>query len=222
MGSRRIKSMIASTNDAYCPTLRAVTDVGAARRRELGARDRDQRHRRRRRSPRAMRAGIDAACRDGVVSISRRQLRRQARPAPLPPAQDHGRGRRHERPRRPAPDRARAAAPTSRAVLAGAWTALAPAELARRAGRRSGAGRACRSATCSTVTGDARRHASASPATSAGPTASAPASPKARVVVEGDVGRRGRARRWPAASIEVRGDAGDAGRRARRPRPRAG
>ena len=25
VGSRRIKSMIASTNDAYCPTLRAVT-----------------------------------------------------------------------------------------------------------------------------------------------------------------------------------------------------
>ena len=45
VGSRRIKSMIASTNDAYCPTLRAVTQTALPDRRQLGARDRDQRGR---------------------------------------------------------------------------------------------------------------------------------------------------------------------------------
>lgn len=69
VGSRRIKTMIASTNDAYCPTLRAITETqlpegvnsvleliingidGAA----VGA---------------AMHAGISAACRPGIVGIS--------------------------------------------------------------------------------------------------------------------------------------------------------
>ena len=69
VGSRRIKSMIASTNDAYCPTLRAVTKsalpegvnsvleivVNGVDTASIGA---------------SMRAGIDAACRAGVVAIS--------------------------------------------------------------------------------------------------------------------------------------------------------
>ena len=48
VGSRGYKSMIASTNDAYCPTLRRDHQIGAARRRELGARDRARRPGRRR------------------------------------------------------------------------------------------------------------------------------------------------------------------------------
>jgi formylmethanofuran--tetrahydromethanopterin N-formyltransferase len=69
VGSRRIKSMIASTNDAFCPTLRAVTQtalpegvnsvleivINGTGAEAISA---------------AMRIGIDAACRDGVVSIS--------------------------------------------------------------------------------------------------------------------------------------------------------
>jgi formylmethanofuran--tetrahydromethanopterin N-formyltransferase len=68
VGSRRIKSMIASTNDAYCPTLRAITksalpqDVNSVLEIVINGVD----------SPAiasAMRVGIDAACRDGVVQI---------------------------------------------------------------------------------------------------------------------------------------------------------
>jgi formylmethanofuran--tetrahydromethanopterin N-formyltransferase len=69
VGSRRIKSMIASTNDAFCPTLRAVTTsslpdgvnsvleivINGTDAEVIGA---------------AMRAGIDAACRKGVVAIT--------------------------------------------------------------------------------------------------------------------------------------------------------
>ena len=69
VGSRRIKSMIASTNDAYCPTLRAITKTalpeGVNSVLEIVINGVD--------SPAiasAMRAGIDAACRDGVVQIS--------------------------------------------------------------------------------------------------------------------------------------------------------
>ena len=70
VGSRRIKSMIASTNDAYCPTLRAVTETAAARGRQLGARDRDQRHRRGASSrPRCAPASTRPAG-TGVVAIS--------------------------------------------------------------------------------------------------------------------------------------------------------
>ena len=69
VGSRRIKSMIASTNDAYCPTLRAITQTalpeGVNSVLEIvinGV------------SPEAisgaMRVGIDAACGDGVIAIS--------------------------------------------------------------------------------------------------------------------------------------------------------
>ena len=69
VGSRRIKSMIASTNDAYCPTLRAVTETalpeGVNSVLELVINGVD--------APavsEAMRRGIDAACRDGVVAIT--------------------------------------------------------------------------------------------------------------------------------------------------------
>ncbi len=69
VGSRRIKSMIASTNDAYCPTLRATTQTALAEGvnsvleiviNGLDAAAIDG----------AMRDGIDAACRDGVVRIT--------------------------------------------------------------------------------------------------------------------------------------------------------
>jgi formylmethanofuran--tetrahydromethanopterin N-formyltransferase len=69
VGSRRIKSMIASTNDAYCPTLRAITKTalpeGVNSVLEIVINGVD--------SPAiasAMRVGIDAACCDGVVQIS--------------------------------------------------------------------------------------------------------------------------------------------------------
>lgn len=69
VGSRRSKTMIASTNDAFCPTLRAVTQtalppevnsvleivINGTDATAIGA---------------AMRIGIDAACREDVVSIS--------------------------------------------------------------------------------------------------------------------------------------------------------
>lgn len=69
VGSRRIKSMIASTNDAYCPTLRAVTksalpqDVNSVLEIVVNGVDAPS-------ISTSMRAGIDAACRDGVVAIS--------------------------------------------------------------------------------------------------------------------------------------------------------
>ena len=69
VGSRRIKSMIASTNDAYCPTLRAVTTsalpetVNSVLELVINGTDADA-------IAGAMRLGIDAACRDGVVTIS--------------------------------------------------------------------------------------------------------------------------------------------------------
>jgi formylmethanofuran--tetrahydromethanopterin N-formyltransferase len=69
VGSRRIKSMIASTNDAFCPTLRAITDsalpesVNSVLEIVINGIDADA-------ITRAMRLGIGAACREGVVSIS--------------------------------------------------------------------------------------------------------------------------------------------------------
>ena len=69
VGSRRIKSMIASTNDAFCPTLRAVTQsalpehVNSVLEIVINGTDADA-------ISAAMRIGIDAACRDGIVSIS--------------------------------------------------------------------------------------------------------------------------------------------------------
>ncbi|HEX3233568.1 MAG TPA: formylmethanofuran--tetrahydromethanopterin N-formyltransferase [Gemmatimonadales bacterium] len=69
VGSRRIKSMIASTNDAFCPTLRAVTasalpdGVNSVLEIVINGTDADA-------IAGAMRVGIDAACQEGVVSIT--------------------------------------------------------------------------------------------------------------------------------------------------------
>jgi formylmethanofuran--tetrahydromethanopterin N-formyltransferase len=69
VGSRRIKSMIASTNDAYCPTLRSVTQsalpegVNSVLEIVINGVDAPS-------ISSAMKAGIGAACRDGVISIS--------------------------------------------------------------------------------------------------------------------------------------------------------
>lgn len=69
VGSRRIKSMIASTNDAYCPTLRAITktalpeSVNSVLEIVVNGVDAPA-------IASAMRVGIDAACRDGVIQIS--------------------------------------------------------------------------------------------------------------------------------------------------------
>jgi formylmethanofuran--tetrahydromethanopterin N-formyltransferase len=69
VGSRRSKTMIASTNDAFCPTLRAVTptalpeDVNSVLEIVVNGTDAAA-------IATAMKRGIDAACRDGVVAIS--------------------------------------------------------------------------------------------------------------------------------------------------------
>ena len=69
VGSRRIKSMIASTNDAFCPTLRAVTEtqlpdgVNSVLEIVINGTDAEV-------ISSAMRAGIDAACREGIVAIT--------------------------------------------------------------------------------------------------------------------------------------------------------
>jgi formylmethanofuran--tetrahydromethanopterin N-formyltransferase len=69
IGSRSYKSLVASTNDAYCPTLRLTTasalpeGVNSVLELVLDALDAGVMHQ-------AMRAGIDAACRSGVRSIT--------------------------------------------------------------------------------------------------------------------------------------------------------
>ena len=69
VGSRRIKSMIASTNDAFCPTLRAITEtqvpdgVNSVLEIVINGTDAEA-------ISAAMRAGIDAACREGIVAIT--------------------------------------------------------------------------------------------------------------------------------------------------------
>jgi formylmethanofuran--tetrahydromethanopterin N-formyltransferase len=61
--------MIASTNDAFCPTLRAITttslpaDVNSVLEIVINGTDAES-------IGSAMRAGIDAACREGVVAIT--------------------------------------------------------------------------------------------------------------------------------------------------------
>jgi formylmethanofuran--tetrahydromethanopterin N-formyltransferase len=69
VGARRSKGLIASTNDAYCPTLRAVTasalPEGVQSVLEIVVDGTDAAS-----VSRAMRVGIDAACREGVVAIS--------------------------------------------------------------------------------------------------------------------------------------------------------
>jgi len=69
VGSRSYKSLVASTNDAYCPTLRLTTDsaltegVNSVLELVLDGLDAESiRH--------AMRAGIEAACRPGVRAIT--------------------------------------------------------------------------------------------------------------------------------------------------------
>lgn len=61
--------MIATTNDAFCPTLRAVTTSalpeGVQSVLEIVVDGMDAGS-----VTRAMRAGIDAACRDGIIAIS--------------------------------------------------------------------------------------------------------------------------------------------------------
>jgi len=71
VGAKHYKTMIASTNDAYCPTLRGRADVASALPPEVNAvleivvdgLDRAS-------IEAALRAGIDAACRPGVVEIT--------------------------------------------------------------------------------------------------------------------------------------------------------
>ena len=69
VGSKRYKSLLASTNDAYSPTLRPLTatalpeGVNSVLELVLDGLDFDS-------IARAMRAGIDAACRPGVIAIS--------------------------------------------------------------------------------------------------------------------------------------------------------
>ncbi len=69
VGSRRSKTMIASTNDAYCPTLRGVTQTavpeGVNSVLEIVINGTDAAA-----IATAMRNGIDAACREGVVAIT--------------------------------------------------------------------------------------------------------------------------------------------------------
>jgi formylmethanofuran--tetrahydromethanopterin N-formyltransferase len=69
VGARRSKGMIATTNDAFCPTLRAVTTSalpeGVQSVLEIVVDGMDAGS-----VTRAMRAGIGAACRDGVIAIS--------------------------------------------------------------------------------------------------------------------------------------------------------
>lgn len=69
VGSRRSKTMVASTNDAFCPTLRALTQTavpeGVNSVLEIVINGTD--------APAiatAMKSGINAACRDGVVAIT--------------------------------------------------------------------------------------------------------------------------------------------------------
>jgi formylmethanofuran--tetrahydromethanopterin N-formyltransferase len=69
IGSRAYKSLVASTNDAFCPTLRLTTasalaeGVNSVLELVLDGLDRDA-------ISRAMRLGIDAACRPGVRAIT--------------------------------------------------------------------------------------------------------------------------------------------------------
>ena len=92
VGSRRTKGMIASTNDAYCPTLRAVTatalpeSVNSVLEIVLDGVDAPA-------ISRAMRVGDRCRVPRRRRRNHGRQLRRQARAAPLPPASDHGRRR---------------------------------------------------------------------------------------------------------------------------------
>jgi formylmethanofuran--tetrahydromethanopterin N-formyltransferase len=69
VGSRRVKGMVASTNDAFCPTLRVVTTTALPETvnsvLEIVVDGTDAQA-----VSRALRLGIEAACGDGVIAIS--------------------------------------------------------------------------------------------------------------------------------------------------------
>jgi formylmethanofuran--tetrahydromethanopterin N-formyltransferase len=69
VGARKSKTMIASTNDAFCPTLRAVTTTalpeGVNSVLEIVINGTDAAA-----IAQAMKKGIDAACREGIIAIS--------------------------------------------------------------------------------------------------------------------------------------------------------
>ena len=87
VGAKNYKKLPASTNDAYCPTIRRrhgvktelPEDVNSVIEIVIDGLNRGA-------IENAMRVGIDAACRPGRGRDHRRELRRQARQAPLPPA----------------------------------------------------------------------------------------------------------------------------------------
>ena len=184
----KYKSVRASTNDAYCPTLRGAVNTALDADSRLGAGDRDRRPHagcgggrdaRRARSDREARAEARRATR------RRRQLRRQARAASLPPA-----GTRAMKPLvltlRARPEQRLDLSPLVPHRLAG----LSAAEIARialqttrttRNGRRrvSPAHGRCRATS-----------ASRAPAT--GSTGSAQSMTGGEIVVDGDVGVAGR------------------------------
>ena len=84
----KYKGASASTNDAYCPTLKGAVDERSRPRDRLGARNRHRRpHQRgcRRGDARGARRDRRTRPRPRRVARRRRQLRRQARPAPLSP-----------------------------------------------------------------------------------------------------------------------------------------
>src|SRR2546421_2125984 len=103
VGSRRYKNMIATTNDAFDPTLRAVTtsqvpaDVNSVLEIVLDGTDAPA-------IEAAMRGGIRAACRPGIVAITAGDFGRQPRAPPLflpeMPAWGAPRGRRPRPPPR--------------------------------------------------------------------------------------------------------------------------
>ncbi len=77
----KYKGLKASTNDAYCPTLRGAVEsalpegVNAVYELVFDGLDLAS-------VEKATRVGIEAACRPGIVKITAGQLRRQTRPAP--------------------------------------------------------------------------------------------------------------------------------------------
>src|SRR5262245_11363115 len=71
VGARRYKKMIASTNDPYCPTLRGRSDVTSALPDEVNSVLEIVVDGLNRQSiEQALRVGLDAACRPGIVAIS--------------------------------------------------------------------------------------------------------------------------------------------------------
>ena len=66
----RYKGLVASTADAYCPTLRGRVESKLHPRRQLRLRDRDRRHRAKQAVGAAMAAGLRAAAGHGVLAIT--------------------------------------------------------------------------------------------------------------------------------------------------------